>query len=93
MYGGNETLIAKLQRVQNMAARVISRVSKNDHITPILYDLNWLTFQQRIVFRILVDTFKALHGQAFKYMSYGNMFRFYTCTQITCSIYVKKKFI
>ena len=64
LYGVNKSLIAKLQRVQNMAARVISRVSKYDHITPILRELHWLPVEQRIVFRILVHAFKALHGQA-----------------------------
>ena len=73
-----------MQKVQNMAARVVSRVSKFDHITPILYQLHWLPIEQRIIFRILVYTFKALHGQAPKYIcDVVTFFRFNTRTQIS----------
>ena len=68
LYGSNMSLITKLQRVQNMAARVICKVSKYDHIKPFLYQLHWLPIEKRIVFRILVYTYKALHGDAPKYL-------------------------
>ena len=32
----------KLQRVQNSAARLICKISRFNHITPVLYDLHWL---------------------------------------------------
>ena len=80
LYGVNKTLIAKLQRVQNMAACVISRASKYDHITSILYDLHWLPFEQRIVLRILIHTFKASHGEAPKYVC--NMVTFLDSTSV-----------
>ena len=64
LYGVNRSLVLKLQRIQNMAARVISRTSKYDHITPVLKELHWLPVEQRIAFRILVHTFKCLYGKA-----------------------------
>ena len=32
----------RLQRIQNSAARLVSRTNKNDHITPVLKELHWL---------------------------------------------------
>ena len=40
MYGLPSIQIAKLQRVQNAAARLILDVSKYSHITPALYELH-----------------------------------------------------
>ena len=40
-----------------------------EHISPVLYDLHWLTVKNRIIFKILLITFKALHGLAPGYLS------------------------
>ena len=40
--GYPESQIKKLQRVQNVAARLISGRRKYDHITPVLKELHWL---------------------------------------------------
>ncbi len=61
-------LIKKLQGVQNTAARIVSRVRKYDHITPVLKELHWLPVQQRIVYKIALFTFKAVHGVAPEYI-------------------------
>ena len=37
-----QDLIAKLQRLQNSAARIVSRTRKYEHITPVLIKLHWL---------------------------------------------------
>ena len=62
--------ICKIQRVQNMAARLISPTKKRDHITPILLRdrLHWLLVDQRIQFKILLLTYKAFHGVAPSYL-------------------------
>ena len=54
----------KLQTVQNTTARLISKTSRHYHISPVLKDLHWLPVQQRIQFKILTLTFKALHNLA-----------------------------
>ncbi len=36
------TSIAKLQYIQNLAARILTRTKRSAHITPILADLHWL---------------------------------------------------
>ena len=60
--------ISRLQRVQNNAARVLARVRKYDHITPILRQYHWLPVQKRIEYKILTLVFKALHNMAPKYL-------------------------
>ena len=61
-------LISQLQKRQNHAARVITKWRKHDHITPVLVDLHWLPVKQRIDFKILLLTYKALNGLAPAYM-------------------------
>ncbi len=62
-------LIKKIQSVQNSAARLVSHVKKHDHITPVLKDLHWLPVRQRILFKVLVVTYKALHDLAPSHIS------------------------
>ena len=59
----------KLQRLQNTAARLVAREKKQDHITPLLRKLHWLPILSRISYKILLMTYKALHGQAPVYIS------------------------
>ncbi|XP_058011152.1 uncharacterized protein LOC131184144 [Ahaetulla prasina] len=54
--------IRRLQLVQNAAARVIDGAPRGSHITPILRRLHWLPVAFRVRFKVLVTTFKALHG-------------------------------
>jgi len=68
LVGITETSLAKLQRVQNMAARLVTKTRKRDHITPILRQLHWLPVRQRIIFKVLLLTFKALNNLAPDYL-------------------------
>ena len=59
-----------LQRIQNTAARLVYTLSrKSEHITPILRSLHLLPIHHRITFKVLLLTYKILHGQAPKYLS------------------------
>ena len=69
LYGLPATLINKLQRVQNMGARVITRTRRHDHITPVLIKLHWLPVQRRVDYKVLVYVFKAIHAEAPEYLS------------------------
>ena len=64
LYNVPKYVIKKLQSVQNAAARLITGSRKYDHITPILFDLHWLPVSERIKFKILLLTHKALHQQS-----------------------------
>jgi len=66
--GVPKVILNKLQHVQNTAARLITRTSRRSHITPILKELHWLPIQQRIQYKLLVLTFKALHDEAPAYI-------------------------
>ena len=64
LQGLPNTLLHKMQRVQNTSARVITRTSRHSHITPVLKALHWLPIQSRLDFKVLVQTYKALDEQA-----------------------------
>ena len=61
--------VYRLQKIQNVAARLISGASRFTHISPVLMDLHWLPVKQRVNFKLLVLTYKALHGLAPAYIS------------------------
>ncbi len=52
-----------LQLVQSAAAGLLTRFSRARHITPVLASLHWPPVNCRIQFKVLVITFRALHGQ------------------------------
>ena len=64
LYGVPNKLIKRLQSVQNTAARVVSLTKKSDHITPVLRNLHWLPVSQRIIYKVLLLTYKALNNLA-----------------------------
>ena len=68
LYGLPDTLIKRLQRVQNIAARIVTRCPKSCHMTPVLYDLHWLPVRSRILFKILLLTYRCLNGLAPAYL-------------------------
>ena len=69
LYGLSSCELDKLQRVRNAAARLVTMTSESDHITPIFFKLYWLPVKERITFKLLLITFKVLHGQAPSYIS------------------------
>ena len=60
---------ARLQRVQNNAARLITRTSIHDHVTPVLKELHWLPAESRIAFKMLVMPFKCINGLPPSYLA------------------------
>ena len=64
LFGVNTNVLQKLQRVQNTAARLITRRKKYDHITPALIELHWLPVNFRCQYKLLVYFSKALDGTA-----------------------------
>ena len=42
--------IERLQRIQNQAARMLKRIQRRNHITPVLRELHWLRIHDRIIF-------------------------------------------
>ena len=57
------------KRVLNAAARVVCLIPKFDHITPVLIGLHWLPVWYRVIFKILLLVYKALHANVPPYIS------------------------
>jgi hypothetical protein len=68
LYGLPESHISKLQRIQNSAARLVTLSKIRNHITPVLRDLHWLPVKSRIIYKILLLTFKCSLGLAPAYL-------------------------
>ena len=68
LIGLPDTQIKRLQRIQNNAARIVSKVKKFDHISPVLRQLHWLPVHQRIVFKTLLLTYRIVNGMAPEYL-------------------------
>ena len=68
MVGLPEKHIAKLQRVQNMAPKVVLKRGKYTSLKDSLQSLHWLPIRSRINFKISVLVYKCLHGEALEYL-------------------------
>ena len=69
LYGVSDHLLTQLQRVQNSAARLVTKTKRREHITPALIELHWLPVRQRIEYKLLLLTFDSLHGLAAPYLA------------------------
>ena len=68
LYGLPAKTLAPLQRVQNMAARMVCRQGKFDHVTPLLKNLHWLPIKARIEYKILCVVHKTVNGIGPQYL-------------------------
>lgn len=68
-FGISKSQMARLQVVQNAAARFLKGKRKFDHATPLLRSLHWLPINFRIDFKILLLVFKSLNDLAPSYLS------------------------
>ena len=64
----NQKSINWLQTIHNSAARLLTKTKRHDHLSLVLA-LHWLPVCFPIDFKILVFTFKALHGLSPSYIS------------------------
>ena len=64
-----QSLVGKLQRVQNCAARLVVRAPPHAHITPILRHLHWLPVRARISHKTAWLCFNAITSSTPAYLS------------------------
>ena len=63
-----ETLLDKLQKLQNRAARIVTNSSYDASSLPLIGSLGWLTIKEMIEFETATTVYKSLHGLAPEYM-------------------------
>ena len=59
LYNLPKSRILRLQRIQILAVRILTKTPRRAHITEVLIDLHWVKIRERIVYKILISTFKA----------------------------------
>jgi len=64
LYGISDELLQRLQSVQNTAARLVTGARCSDHITPVIWQLHWLSVCQRVAFKIAGLVHQSLAGAA-----------------------------
>ena len=69
LYGLDKKVLRPLVLIHNSAARMITLTKQREHITPVMEELHWLPIHQRSKFKILIITFKCLHGNAPSYLT------------------------
>ena len=62
-------LVAKLQSVLNEAARLVTQTPRNNHITPALIQLHWLSVKERIEYKVPTMVYKGMNGLSPEYVS------------------------
>ena len=76
LYGTPDYHLARLQRIFNTAARILTLTPLSVDIIYVLHSLHWLPVKQRINYKILLLTFRALNGMAPAYLS--DLLHFYS---------------
>ena len=69
LLGSVDYQLKKIQRIQNMACRIVCNLHKFDHVTPSMHELHWLMIPQRIQFKIACLMYKCIKCQAPKYLT------------------------
>ena len=64
LYGIDKNVLDKYQKVQNAAARLVSKRRKSEPVRDVLINLHWLRVEERITFKLLVLIFKCMHDMA-----------------------------
>ena len=59
----------QLQSVLNAATRLIYRKSRCEHVTPLLRELHWRRFRERVDCKLAVLIFRCLHGLVPRYLA------------------------
>ena len=59
----------RLQVLQNKCARLILQQPSRTHASPLLQSLHWLPIEKRILFKLIVQAFKAFHFSSPGYLS------------------------
>ena len=68
LFGLPTSQTVPIQRIQNSAARLVCRVKRWEHVTPLFRSLHWLPVTQHIKYKILLLTYLTVNGHAPTYL-------------------------
>ena len=68
LYGLPDCTLAKLQRLQNSVLCSVTRARRDCDIDSLCRELHWLLIEDRIIYKLLLITFKAIHGLTPSYL-------------------------
>ena len=68
LYNVPKSKTDRLQRIQNQYARILTKSPRREHITPVLMKLHWLKIQDRIIYKMLMLTYKSYYNMAPPYL-------------------------
>jgi len=83
----------RLQLVLNSAARAVTKIPKLYHIAPILKSLHWLKINERIKYKVLSLTYKALKTGQPSYLRSLLSFPSHRCTRSSSLITLSRPFL
>ncbi len=69
LFGITQEQLDRVQKIQNSAARLVTRTRRCDHITPVLHELHWLPVKQRIEYKILLQVYRVVNNSAPAYLT------------------------
>ena len=58
----------RLQRLQNQCARILTKSSRREHVTPVLKEFHWLKIQDIIIYTMLMLTYKSYYNMSPPYL-------------------------
>ena len=67
--GITDRLMDRSRLVLNASARLIHASRRTEHVTPLLRDLYWLRYPERIDYKLAVLVYRCLHGLAPSYLA------------------------
>ena len=65
----SKSVLDRLQKIPNAAARPILHAKRSDSATPILLQIHWLKIPERIEFKSCLTTYKCLNNLAPSYLA------------------------
>ena len=68
LLGMPKYLLHRLQKIQNMASRVINNRRKYDSVTDDMKNLHWLRIPERVDYKVAVLIFQCINNQAPTYL-------------------------
>ena len=69
LMGTPNSVIQRLQKIQNFVARLVLLALRHHHSTPILEKLHWLPISERINYKVACMYFSAINGSGPAYLS------------------------